>query len=277
MNNDTQIEFRYIFIHTFKSLENILDEILKEIFEVEDIQYLNNKRIFNTIYTMDCEDNTFISRVEIILFITYDEYLQIVPEFEDRLRDEEHIRVLIKVYDSYKLKQNQEFLGDLYQIEMKIREMFSVVMYKLGLSTLFPSGATPFEVKSLQELKDALANDLFFINFADYKNVNKRRTEDKYKIHRDELLKEIEFIREFGDLHKLGSFLDSSNKEIGIYDLMPELGRISDAVGRLEEFRNTIAHNRHLSKGAIENFRKAKEIVEEVYKLYTEKFRVGNI
>ena len=277
MNNDTQIEFRYIFIHTLKSLENILDEILKEIFEVEDIQYLNDKRTFNTIYTMDCEDNTFISRVEIILFITYDEYLQIVPEFEDRLRDEEHIRVLIKVYDSYKLKQNQEFLGDLYQIEMKIREMFSVAMYKLGLFTLFPSEATPFEVKSLQKLKDALANDLFFINFADYKNVNKRRTEDKYKIHRDELLKEIGFIREFGDLHKLESLLDSSNKEIGIYDLMPELGRISEAVGRLEEFRNTIAHNRHLSKEAIENFRKAKEIVEEVYEPYIEKFRVGNI
>jgi len=58
---------------------------------------------------------------------------------------------------------------------------------------------------------------------------------------------------------------------------MPELGRISEAVGRLEEFRNTIAHNRHLSKGAIENFRKAKEIVEEVYEPYIEKFRVGNI
>ena len=277
MNNDTQIELRYIFIHTSNSSEKILNEVLKEIFEVEDIQYLDDKRTFNTIYTMACEDNNFISRVEIILFITYDEYLQIVPAFEDRLRDDEHIRVLIKVYDSYKLKQNQEFLGDLYQIEMKIREMFSVAMYKLGLFTLFPSEATPFEVKSLQKLKDALANDLFFINFADYKNVNKRRTEDKYKIHRDELLKEIGFIREFGDLHKLESLLDSSNKEIGIYDLMPELGRISEAVGRLEEFRNTIAHNRHLSKEAIENFRKAKEIVEEVYEPYIEKFRVGNI
>ena len=93
-----------------------IETIDENILEIEDIQYLNDKRTFNTIYTIDCEDNTFISRVEIILFITYDEYLQIVPEFEDRLRDEGHIRVLIKVYDSYKLKQNQEFLGDLYQI-----------------------------------------------------------------------------------------------------------------------------------------------------------------
>ncbi|MCD6155115.1 MAG: hypothetical protein J7J22_05055, partial [Candidatus Verstraetearchaeota archaeon] len=170
------------------------------------------------------------------------------------------------------LKQNQEFLGDLYQIEMKIREMFSVAMYKLGLFTLFPSEATPFEIKSLQELKNVLANDLFFINFADYKKVNKRRTEEKYKIHRDELLREIEFIREFGNLHKLESLLDSSNNKIGIYELMPELGRISEAVGRLEEFRNTIAHNRHLSEEVIENFRKAKEIVEEVYESYIEKF-----
>ncbi len=146
MNNDTQIELRYIFIHTSNSSEKILNEVLKEIFEVEDIQYLDDKRTFNTIYTMACEDNNFISRVEIILFIAYDEYLQIVPVFEDRLRDDEHIRVLIKVYDSYKLKQNQEFLGDLYQIEMnkfyksrlgKYKEYWQVYLYLLEPIYLF--------------------------------------------------------------------------------------------------------------------------------------------
>jgi len=56
---------------------------------------------------------------------------------------------------------------------------------------------------------------------------------------------------------------------------MADPSRIPEAIGRLERFRNCIAHNRFIMEDDLENFEKAKTIVDYVYSKFLTRFNAG--
>lgn len=84
----------------------------------------------------------------------------------------------------------------------------------------------------------------------------------------------MDFLDAIRNVESLDELKISTNKLINhsleLDERFNEATRIPEAIGRLEGFRNDIAHNRYLSSKSIENFSKAKEIIDDVY----DKFRI---
>ena len=268
MNNDNmerEIILRYILLHENNNIRNKIDELLKEIFEVKDINDLNNNISSLEINTVETNDRLFLSRLNLALYNI--DYSNIIPQFEEYLNDEDDIKISVKVYDSYKLEENQRFLVELYAMEMKIREIFSVVMYLQNVRFELSKVTVKKDFKSNPKIhRKKMMNEFFFIEFSDYKNVD-----DKKEIKFTDLLDILKNIDDINDL--LPQIQDLVQPTLGLKERFEEISRIPEAIGRLESFRNAIAHNRYLSLKDIENFEKAKGIIQEVYNVYVEKFK----
>ena len=195
------------------------------------------------------------------------DYWRVIGRFEEYLNDEDDIKTCVKVYDSYKLKENQHFLSELYEMEMKIREIFSIIMYLQNAKFEWSKATLKKDFKTNPEAqRKKMMNEFFFIEFSDYKNVD-----NKEEIKFADLLEILKNVDDSTDL--LPQIQDLTKPTLGLKERFEEISRIPEAIGRLESFRNAIAHNRYLSLKDIENFNKAKEIIQQVYDVYVEKFK----
>jgi|GEM_PF-5903808 len=266
MNSDNEMReiiLRYILLHKKSDIKNKIDNLLKEVFELEEIDDIGSIRSLE-IDTIGTNSGIFLSRLNLTL---YDTNYSIVTQFEEYLNDEDDIKTSIKVYDSWKLEENQRFLVELYEMEMKIREIFSVVMYLQNAKFEWSKVAVKKDFKINSEIyRKKMMNEFFFIEFSDYKNVD-----DKKEIKFTDLLDILKNINNINDL--LPQIQDLIQPTLGLKERFEEISRIPEAIGRLESFRNAIAHNRYLSSRDIENFEKAKGIIQEVYNVYVEKFK----
>ena len=268
-NNETnEIILRYILLHESDDIRSKIDELLKEALELEDINLLDSSRNLE-LDTVKTDNGIFLSRVNLILFDI--DYLRLIIRFEEYLNDEDEIKTCVKVYDSYKLKENQHFLLELYEMEMKIREIFSVIMYLQKAKFEWSKAKLKKDFKTNPDAyRKKMMNELFFIEFSDYKNIDRKK-----EIKFTDLLKILKTIDDITNL--LPQIQDLAKPTLGLKERFEEISRIPEAIGRLESFRNAIAHNRYLSIEDIENFNKAKEIIQEVYNVYIEKFKSGEI
>lgn len=266
MNSDNEmmeIILRYILLHKNNDIKNKIDSLLKEAFELEEIDDLGSIRSLE-IDTVETNNGMFLSRLNLTLYNT--NYSN-VTQFEGYLNDEDDIKTAVKVYDSYKLEENQRFLVELYNMEMKIREIFSVIMYLQNVKFEWSKATVKKDFKTNPEAhRKKMMNEFFFIEFSDYKNVG-----DKKDIKFTDLLEILKSIDNINDL--LPQIQDLIQPTLGLKERFEEISRIPKAIGRLESFRNAIAHNRYLSLKDIENFEKAKGIIQEVYNVYVEKFK----
>jgi len=263
MNSENAILLRYILVHEDNDIVDKLNALLKEALELENISDIES--ITNlAIDTIKLSNGMFLSRMNLTFYNP--DYSNVI-RFEEYINDEDGIKISVKVYDSYKLAENQSFLVELYEMEMKIREIFSVVMYtqdaKFEWSMVNPK-------KDFQENPDEhrkrMMNEFFFIEFSDYKNIDYKK-----EVKFSDLLKIFNNINDIN--HLLPQVQELLQPTLGLKERFDALGRIPEAISRLESFRNAIAHNRYLSSKDIENFNKAKEIIQEVYDTYDAKFK----
>ena len=264
-NNETnEIILRYIFLHECDEIGSKIDDLLKEALELEDINLLDNHRNLE-LDTIKTDNGIFLSRVNLILFDI--DYSRVIIRFEEYLTDEDNIKMCVKMYDSHKLKENQRFLLELYEMEMKVREIFSVIMYLQKAKFEWSKAKLKKDFKTNPDAyRKKMMNEFFFIEFSDYKNIDCKK-----EIKFADLLEILKNINDITNL--LPQIQDLAKPTLGLKERFEEISRIPKAIGCLESFRNAIAHNRYLSPKDIENFNKAKEIIQEVYDVYVEKFK----
>jgi len=263
-----EIRLRYVVTHSAIDLEKTLNEIFRDVastsYNKEDITDIFHLQVINSRKNND----TKLTLLEIkVLNMPYSS----IKEFEDRILDEHDIREICKTFDSCKLDENCQFLKELYETEMKIREIYTTIarMQHLNLKNS--------KVKLLKEyqeneasVKARLMNEFFFIEFSDYKNIDSRRDAKL-----EDLLDAMRDVRKIDDIGKIVTEL--SHPKLHLEELFNELSRVPEAIGRLESFRNCIAHNRFISENDVENFRRAKSIVDEIYNRFVSQLSAGEI
>ena len=263
-----EIKLRYIIIHLPVKLEIILEELFKDValtsYNIEDI-----KTIFQLdVISINQNKDMVISIADIqILNIPY----SLIKEFEDIIQYDNRILEVCKTYDSFKIEENREFLMELYNIEMKIREIYTILARLQGINL------KNSKVKILKEyqnneiaFKKRLMNEFFFIEFSDYKNVD-RRKDTKLEDLIDGL-RQVKRVKDIGNI-----IIELSHPTLYLEERFNELSRIPDAIGRLENFRNNIAHNRYISENDVENFKKAKGIIDEIHNIFLMRLKEGEI
>jgi hypothetical protein len=192
-----------------------------------------------------------------------------VEEFEEIFKNNENVIETCKIYDSFKMEENKLFLAELYDIEMKIREIYTI------LARLHAANIKKSVVKTLREYDDnkdefelRLMNEFFFIEFSAYKDVDKRK---EAKI--EDLMEALRQAQSFDDINAIAA--EISHPTLHLVECFNELSRIPEAIGRLGLFRNNIAHTRYLSEKDIGNFEKASGIINEVYSEFILKLKSG--
>lgn len=160
MNSD-EVVLRYVIFHDYKKIKTVLNNILKNIkgvqttAELEGIVNIEKLDINN-------ENGHSISRIELMLY-NADDYNTVILSFEEQLTAKDGVKIVIKVYDSYKLAENQRFLGELYELEMKIREIFTVLIHRQNVHFGWSEVNTTKEFKeNPDQWKKMLMNEFFF-------------------------------------------------------------------------------------------------------------------
>jgi hypothetical protein len=261
-----EINIRYLAIHSNDDIEKQFEscfEDLSEVFNVEDIS-----SILQVDVTSKKQDNLFSIIYIQVLNMPY----SYIKAFEDNLvaylnNDLE----VYKTHDSFKLAENQDCLSELYELEMKIREIYIILSSSEKISLENSQVNSLKEYKSNEDtFKKLLMHELFFIGFKDYINVNKRKS-PKF----DDLLNVLANVEKIEDVSEFVNEL--SYPSLLLEERFGELSSIPAAIGRLEKVRNSIAHNRFLSKNDISQFNKAKNDIDYIYELFVNKFKKGEL
>lgn len=251
-----EIKVRYVIRHSTDDLERVIRETLAEVafvsYSIEDITGIFE---WETI-SLDQQGRKTLSVVEIqALNIPY----HLIREFENAFLNVEGVLEVCKTYDSFRVEENQEFLAELYNIEMKIREIYTVLARLQGVNLRNSRVRLRREYQDNEEaFKKRAMNEFFFIEFSDYKSVDRRKD-----TRLEDLVAALGQVRRVKDITDVAS--EFTRSTLRLEERFNELARVPEAIGRLEEFRNGIAHNRYVSENDVENFRKAKSIIDDVY------------
>lgn len=263
-----EIELRYVIVHSTGDLRRVLEETFRDValnsYNIGDITGIFRLDIIST--NQNGGRKLSIAEIQVL-----DMPYRSVAEFEDMLFDAEEVFEVCKTHDSFKITENRDFLTELYSIEMKIREIYTVLARLQGVNL---KSSRVRLLKTYQDdeqvPKKRLMNEFFYIEFSDYRNVD-RRKETKLENILD-VLRRVRRVKDISD-----AVIELSHPTLRLEERFNELSRIPEAIGRLEDFRNGIAHNRYLVEPEIENFEKAKNIIDEVYGVFIQKFKNGEL
>jgi hypothetical protein len=262
-----EIKLRYVIVHSANNLGIKLKETFKDValnsYNIEDITGIFQVNIIST----NQNDGNKLSIINIEVFnMPYNS----IEELEEGILSIDGIIKLCKTYDSFKIDENQEFLKELYNIEMKIREIYTVLACLQKTDLKSSRVRLPKKYEDMEAFKKRLMNELFFIEFSDYKNVDRRKD-----ARLEDLLDSLRHITSIGDI--ANATIELTHPTLHLEERFNELSRIPEAIGRLESFRNNIAHNRYLQTNDVGNFETAKSIIDHVYNSFLNHLKDGKI
>lgn len=179
----------YVIVHnTNVNLENLLKDKLKEAVEnsygniVEDEVFSNALKIR---YTKNFSDNAERSlsgfSINLDIFIGENNTQEIVASFSDIISTAQDNGIIhvIKFYDDNLHQDNAKLAEELFEVEMKSREIFSVIFidteednfYKLIKDT----SVIPMGDPQLPQMQSRYENEFFYLTFSQYKSLNEKK------------------------------------------------------------------------------------------------------
>jgi len=196
----------------------------------------------------------------------------VVEEFTAALSKTPPITHAVKFYDSLLLRHNARLAEELFELEMKLRRVLSIIY--LHRSPMKPyellcddveKPVTP-EKLTPEHLSAAVENELFHLTFGQYPKLNQRKLPGKIAeivpIVREAL--SFELFRE--ELRRLP--VENEDDQLFISGL-------KEALGTVFTVRNCIAHNRSVPRKTLENYERiAKPALEKLLKEYMEQWTI---
>lgn len=258
------IKLRYAIIHTSEDIEQVLNDTFEDIslnlYDIEGITDIVQLDVIN-------DGNNNGNKISIVNINILGMPYSFIIDFEKVILDINDILEACKTYDSYRLEQNREYLKELYDIEMKIREIYTVLKWLQNTDLKYSKIKLLKKYKNnVEDYKKRLMNEFYFIGFSDYKNIDKRKD-----INLRDFLNSLKNITEIKDIRNIVN--EILHPTLFLEERFNELSRIPEAIGRLENFRNNIAHNRYISVNDIVNFNGAKTIINDVYSTFLTKIK----
>jgi hypothetical protein len=172
---------------------------------------------------------------------------QVIREFLDQVDEFEN---LVKFYDETVIKENKEYLEELYRIEMKIRKAISLIYISNSDNDFYnlldkEAIETAKDKPSDQELKSSWENEFFYLLFSDYVKLNSRKLPSKVS----ELISILTDSRDFDNFRN-----NLTSQPISYEDDQDLIAALKTELDYVEKLRNCIAHNRTPSKRISETF-----------------------
>jgi hypothetical protein len=269
-------------IHTISSnIKEYLLDLLKETFDESTTIYeeieekpdnLENWSIFNWIeikYNCNISEDKFIAGFTLEI----DENLRgIIQAFGDNLNDDDNIEVLFKYFDEGMLKDHKDYVEEIFELEMKLREIFSFVFidtYKEDYYSLLKEvdvNVQPLNGKhkpNEEYLRKHFENEFFFLLFSDYIRLDNLR-----KINHNDLMEMIKSSNSYDELRQ-----NIQNRGITKERYKELIASIRQNLEPVENMRNCIAHNRSFTDTILENYQQAKEKLDTIISEFWEDLR----
>jgi hypothetical protein len=161
----------------------------------------------------------------------------------------------LKFYDQKLHNEHQKYAEELFEIEMKLREVLSVIFienyesdfYNLleDVNNIHFQGDAPQE----SQMQTRFENQFFYLNFSQYKTLN-----DKKKIGNvDQIIKLLGQVTDFGAFQSQLTQHHIRKEEYSNF-----IARLKANLEQIEDLRNCVAHNRVIPKAIKDNYGLAK-------------------
>ncbi len=184
---------------------------------------------------------------------------QVLQDFAGALAEQEGVEHVLKFFDDLLLKQSLALAQELFALEMKLRRALSIIYlaaYEDGYYNLLRDEKTEIatnEKQTPEHMKKLYENEFFYLLFKQYIYLNQRRLPSKVE---DLMI----LLRDANGFEAFQQELERQPiSDEGDRDLLSSLKERLDAV---EKLRNCIAHNRTPSGKVIQDYHKARELLD---------------
>ena len=253
-----------------ETLKNELDGVSKEPLETEELRQHIDIR-----YTKMREDGRRICGFSVqfdnglVEFDSASEDMRnLIREFSKSVAGctNEGIEHLLKLNDFQLQHELRKYGKEIFEIEMNLREALSLIFvdtygedfYKLLKEvSVEPTGQRKPQESQMQAQYE---NQLFFLEFSDYVNINVRKDLSLGRIK--------EYMGQSEDFEELKRRITTNpiiKEEYAAF-----LTRLQERLDPIEKLRNCVAHNRSIPKRTLDNYKTAKDLLLEEIKEFLE-------
>lgn len=176
---------------------------------------------------------------------------QVIENFTDEMAKTVPIAHVLKFYDSLLWQQNVELAEELFELEMRLRQVLSLIYLhntpNKPYDLLDDETEQPMSKESPQEeqLKAAAENEFFYLTFRQYASLNQRKR----------LGHIMDFVARLRDANSFEAFRDELDRQpIENEDDQLFISSLKEALDVVEKVRNAIAHNRRVPKKVLEDY-----------------------
>lgn len=268
--NDTQVD--YILVHQAGlKLKDLLQQKLIEAYETAYLEAPDDDRANQLLairYTRKFAKG--VKEAFSGVSLTIEEFddgedgdtAAIVKNFTDAIVEaqEEGILHVVKLNDPILFRENAQYAAEIFEIEMKLREAFSVIFIDtVGdefYSLIKDTSVNPMGEPQESQMRTRQENQFFYLTFSQYRNLNDKKSFGK---NAEQLIKIIGQATDFRALQEL--LTQTPIKKEEYKDFITRLTAILDPI---EDVRNCVAHNRTVSQREKDNYVQAKEKLMEL-------------
>ena len=252
-------------------LMELLTETLKDELEVVDGELSDTEELrkhINVRYTKMRKDGRRICGFSVQFDNSLVEFDSASEEMGNLIREfsksvagytNEGIEHLLKLNDFQLRHELRKYGKEIFEIEMNLREVLSLIFvdtygedfYKLLQEVnVEPTGQRKPQESQMQAQYE---NQLFFLDFSDYINMNVRKDLSLGRIK--EYMEQAE---DFGELKRRITTNPIIKEEYAAF-----LTRLKERLGPIEKLRNCVAHNRSIPRRIIGSYENAREMLLE--------------
>lgn len=261
--NSTRID--YIVVHQAEiNLQEFLEQKLKEALESNYFEFSDGEALssivtirYTKVFSTDTEKSLSGVSVDLTRFDNEEDNIStIVTDFSDLVSENENNSAvhIIKLYDHNLYLKNAQLAQEIFEIEMKLREVFSVIFIDTleddFYNLLVDVNAIPMGDPQVPQMRSRYENQFFYLTFSQYKNLNDRKPIGGVP-QIIQLLRTTSNFQEFQEY-----FTHSPVRKEEYADFILGLKANLDAI---EKVRNCVMHNRCVSEDDKGNYDQAKE------------------
>ena len=186
-----------------------------------------------------------------------------VSDFSKVLQEHPLVGHAVKFEDPLLKLQLAKFAEELFGIEMRLRRVLSLIYLNANqlrdpfyLLVSEKNRIPERERQTEDQMRKSNQNELFYLNFSQYKNLN-QRSETKL----DDIVNMIQNAEDYEVLRKILQRIMQppvTNRANAMF-----VSGLRDVMDAIEVMRNCVAHNRYPSQDIIDNYNNAKRRLDE--------------
>jgi hypothetical protein len=252
------------------ALAALVRQAYEEEGESPDSDYLNARLVIRAAHKREDDG-------QVIVCFTFSdereetEALSLSATFSGLLSTDPGIEHILKFKDSFQRETYRRYAGELYDLEMRLREAISFIFidtYGDGYYDLLRDSAAKVasakEMPTEESFKAHHENQLFYMVFDQYIKVNERKQITSVP----DL---IDLMGRFPDLAVLQRAVSSNPVSKESYSEF--LARIKGWISKVEPLRNCVAHHRTHGRDVPANYEEAKALLHEAIDEFFEKLQ----